>query len=250
MNVVNDSVTWSSNDIWLRGQLQATVTLTLLQQRRWHLPNFEMWTGLLFLFCWLQIYENNKIECYHRQRNIFQAYVCPQLCNMIDLKIISRFSFPYLKWELPSTLSYWVQLLYPFFQQHYTNIKLDMSPQLNSTYTWTLLPEAGPRFNIKMSSYQYRKSHCGDKTILRPSYLHNGISYTGKTSLYWFSPQVSQAGMTAGCNYPSLPEIPASSNKVLIYIFRYPNAVWHIRQALHRVINYPCIIITSSHAKW
>ena len=40
--------------------------------------------------------------------------------------------------------------------------------------------------NIKMPSYQYRKSHCGDKTILRPSYLHNGISYTGKTiSLYW-----------------------------------------------------------------
>ena len=39
---------------------------------------------------------------------------------------------------------------------------------------------------IKMTSYQYRKSHCGDKTILRPSYLHNGISYTGKmTSLYW-----------------------------------------------------------------
>ena len=37
-----------------------------------------------------------------------------------------------------------------------------------------------------MTSYQCRKSHCGDKTILRPSYLHNGISYTGKmTSLYW-----------------------------------------------------------------
>ena len=25
--------------------------------------------------------------------------------------------------------------------------------------------------------------------ILRPSYLHNGIFYTGKTSLYWISPQ-------------------------------------------------------------
>ena len=49
----------------------------------------------------------------------------------------------------------------------------------------------GPWFNIKMSSYQYRKSHCGDKTVVRSSYLHNGISYTGKmTSLYWFSPQV------------------------------------------------------------
>ena len=45
---------------------------------------------------------------------------------------------------------------------------------------------SGPQFNIKTTSYQYRKSHCGDKTILRPSYLHNGISYTGKiTSLYW-----------------------------------------------------------------
>ena len=48
----------------------------------------------------------------------------------------------------------------------------------------------GPWFDIKMSSYQYRKSHCGDKTILRPSYLHNGISYTGKmTSLYWIRAQ-------------------------------------------------------------
>ena len=37
-----------------------------------------------------------------------------------------------------------------------------------------------------ISSYQYRKSHCGDKTVVRSSYLHNGISYAGKiTSLYW-----------------------------------------------------------------
>ena len=44
----------------------------------------------------------------------------------------------------------------------------------------------GPRFNIKMSSYQYRKFHCGGKTAVRSSYLHIGISYTGKTtSLYW-----------------------------------------------------------------
>ena len=35
-----------------------------------------------------------------------------------------------------------------------------------------------------MTPYQYRKSYCGDKTILRPSYLHNGI-FHGKTSLYW-----------------------------------------------------------------
>ena len=47
---------------------------------------------------------------------------------------------------------------------------------------------SGPWFNIKMSSYQYKKSLCGDKTILRLSYLHNEIFYTGKmTSLYWIS---------------------------------------------------------------
>ena len=48
----------------------------------------------------------------------------------------------------------------------------------------------GPWFNIKMSSYRYRKSHCGDKTVVRSSYLHNGISYTGKmTSFYWIRAQ-------------------------------------------------------------
>ena len=52
---------------------------------------------------------------------------------------------------------------------------------------------ARPWFNIKMSSYQYRKSHCGDKTILRPSYLHNGISCTGKmTCLYWIGIGIPQ----------------------------------------------------------
>ena len=51
---------------------------------------------------------------------------------------------------------------------------------------WHFYTESGPWFNIKMTSYQYRKSHCVDKTILRLSYFHNGISYTGKTtSLYW-----------------------------------------------------------------
>ena len=42
-----------------------------------------------------------------------------------------------------------------------------------------------------MTSYQYRESHCGDKTVVRSSYLHNCISYTGKmTSLYWIRAQL------------------------------------------------------------
>ena len=59
-------------------------------------------------------------------------------------------------------------------------------------HKWTITVHSGPWFNIKMSSYQYRKSHCGDKTIFRPSYLHNGTSYTGKMiSLYWIRALVS-----------------------------------------------------------
>ena len=51
--------------------------------------------------------------------------------------------------------------------------------------------DPGPWFNIKISSYQYRKSHCGDKTVVRSPYLHNGISYTGKmSSLYWIGARI------------------------------------------------------------
>ena len=39
---------------------------------------------------------------------------------------------------------------------------------------------------IKMSSYQYRNSHCGDRTSLQLSYLRSGISDTDlTTSIYW-----------------------------------------------------------------
>ena len=63
-------------------------------------------------------------------------------------------------------------------------MELRLSCTNPSIWYWNCPP--GPWFNIKMSSYQYRKSHYGDKTILRPSYLHNGISYTGTmSSLYW-----------------------------------------------------------------
>ena len=48
--------------------------------------------------------------------------------------------------------------------------------------------QAEPWFNIKFLSYQCRKSHCGDTTIIRSSYLHNGNSYTGKMASFIESP--------------------------------------------------------------
>ena len=63
-----------------------------------------------------------------------------------------------------------------------------------------LAPQA--RFNIKMSSYQYRKSHCGDKTVVRSSYLHNGIFYTGKTTfLNWIRALISEWVTVAGLKW-------------------------------------------------
>ena len=60
-------------------------------------------------------------------------------------------------------------------------------------FSTTIYATSGGWFNINMASYQYRKSHFGDKTILRPSYLHNGISYTGKMPpLYWISGRMSK----------------------------------------------------------
>ena len=52
----------------------------------------------------------------------------------------------------------------------------------------------GSWINIKVPSYQYRKCHRGDKTVVRSSYLQNGISYTGKmTSLYWIRAQATKS---------------------------------------------------------
>ena len=41
------------------------------------------------------------------------------------------------------------------------------------------------RLNIKTWSYQYRNNHYEDKTVSRPSYLHNGNPISGKAILYW-----------------------------------------------------------------
>ena len=71
--------------------------------------------------------------------------------------------------------------------------------------SWYPTGEPGPWFNIKMSSYQYRKSHCGDKTVITLSYLHNGISYTGKTSLYWIRTLEITKKHAQKCNHKHFP---------------------------------------------
>ena len=100
------------------------------------------------------------------------------------------------------------------------------------------------------ASYQYRKSHCGDKTILRPSYLHNGISYTGKTiSLYWigarwvwfrlYSTQLCSTGVNPCPAHGTLPRLSPtavhSGNKpsadtvfILVLVLIYNTNIHHV----------------------
>ena len=76
-----------------------------------------------------------------------------------------------------------------------------------------------------MSSYQYRKSHCRDKTILRPSYLYNGVSYTDKmTSLYWIRAQLTHCGLR--WSYESTALDIAICNQR--YVVQYSPRIVHI----------------------
>ena len=78
-------------------------------------------------------------------------------------------------------IKYWKKILQSIFAKECLDCVAT-----NNIHSKGCLKRAGPWFNIKMSSHQFRKSHCGDKTVVRSSYLHNRISYTGKTStVYW-----------------------------------------------------------------
>ena len=67
---------------------------------------------------------------------------------------------------------------------------------------------AGGLFSVNMSC-QCRNSHCGDKTILQPSYLHNAISYTRKASLHLISILVTKSYSFAhfSPHFRSIPQV-------------------------------------------
>ena len=93
-------------------------------------------------------------------------------------------------------ISAWLSWLIWIEQVAVQSSKLWLYFPYQSVYSLHLwCKEPGYRFNIKMS-YRYRKSHCGDRTVVRSSYLHNRISFTGKmTSLYWIRAQgISSCG--------------------------------------------------------
>ena len=109
----------------------------------------------------------------------------------------------------------------------------------------------GPWFNLKMSSYQCRKSHCGDKTVVRSSYLNNGISYTGKmTSLYWIRAQdIIEHGYYLQCGRFVLSSYKGRgiiTMKKIFFTFWY---VW-VWLNKSRLSNYPRIVEFLRHQEF
>ena len=55
----------------------------------------------------------------------------------------------------------------------------------------TCVEHLGSLYDTNIPSYQDGKSHCKDKMIRYAFYLHNGISYTGKTAtIHWNGPKM------------------------------------------------------------
>ena len=101
----------------------------------------------------------------------------------------------------------------------------------------------GPWFNIKMSSYQYWKSHCGDKTVIRSSYLHNGIPDTGKmTSLYWFGPQHFMISLRPHNSGLEIPKVSWRIESQHTAMEKFPTLVWLKSHLVS--YNYLCSNIT------
>ena len=111
---------------------------------------------------------------------------------------------------------------------------------------------AGPWFNIKMSSYLYTNTHCGDEAVVGYCYLHNGISYTGMiASLYWTNPLnvlISQCH----CWWDYLLKYPLND---IIYMtigsrisgtFLHPALIWSWRNPVaHRQIHWSKLAMIS-----
>ena len=99
----------------------------------------------------------------------------------------------------------WHEQIIQLFKKKQNMVQVDSSYCNVVLFHFPMKGTTGGGINIKMSSYQYRKSHCGDKTILRPSYLHNGISYTDKmTSLYWIRDLDVKLDVVSLCDLQSI----------------------------------------------
>ena len=157
--------------------VSAHVSLGHQQVHDRHTPGIKLVTCVLkFLYQWVDMFLSTRG---HHQK-------CPPISNV--------------KYDIPANMSYaeWSSAYYaasPTVWQHDIQSRISAkwergkqygqhTRHINSLVLW----RPGPRFNTNMLCYQFRKSHCGDNTVVRSSYLDYGISYIDKiASLHWIS---------------------------------------------------------------
>ena len=178
--LVSDEVLWHSHETSITASAQATILhnekFTLLKL----LPYFPAANGLI---CHgVPPPEINTRHVIAQKASITLIVKYPKFWSILEAIWLHRCcqcDKISLKYGLnSSSIIFWFHKtsMNPWSKIRFVLILISMTP-------------SGSWFNIKMTSYQYRKSHCGDKTVARSSCLHNGISYTGKmSSLYWTSP--------------------------------------------------------------
>ena len=125
----------------------------------------------------------------------------------------------------------WKKFIMLFDSQRFSFYSLWNHVAIWNQGSWASLGQkmARARFNRKMSSYRYRKSHCGDKMVVRSSYLHNGISYTGKMSpLYWISPRAWMSNHIPMFYMEVFTPNPQSLMLVLLILFTSKRSSWDL----------------------
>ena len=76
----------------------------------------------------------------------------------------------------------------------------------------------GSWFNIMMSSYQCRKSHCGDKMFIISSYPHDGILWSVLEHVYTVYPKKYAHGFVVLCFVVVMQLFIMNSHEVFIHI--------------------------------
>ena len=149
-----------------------------MSTNNWVVADIWLLTVSWTLTC--EMIQIRNFYCFVYRQHIYMTWEMRGDCLATSLIMLG---FMDLGWPRVCRRPTSVLLWFDLFMKYEFTISTFPFRRIGKLSIWPHPP--GPWFNIKMTSYQYRKSHCGDKTILRPSYLHNGISYTGKmTSLY------------------------------------------------------------------
>ena len=78
------------------------------------------------------------------------------------------------------------------------------------------------RVLIKVPSYQYMISSCGDKTVLKYSYRYDGIPYTGKMAyIHWIRPLIDNRKIKwfilTNCSVVSLYRVIGFAHSLLFH---------------------------------